>query len=77
MIMNEVYSPQRVTHTKKVLLGRLFFIEVTTDFHQNIFHIAKHLPEKVPEQFFLIVSDGLRPQRCPARRTMEVPGFYE
>ena len=62
MIMNEVYSPQRATHTKTSSREDLF-IEVMTDFHRN-FHIAK-VPEPVPEQFFLVV----RPQRGPTTRS--------
>ena len=42
MIMNEVYSPQRVTHTKMSSREDLF-IKVMTDFHRNIFHIARPL----------------------------------
>ena len=38
--VNEVYSPQQVTHTKT---SSREDIEVTTDFHLHIFHIAKPL----------------------------------
>ena len=50
MIMNEVYSPQGVTHTKTSSREDLF--EVMTDFHLNMFHIAKPLARKSTRAIF-------------------------
>ena len=46
--VNEVYSPQRVTHTKTSSREDLFLLNFTKTYSI----LQNHLPEKVPEQFF-------------------------
>ena len=45
MIMNEVYSPQQVTHTKTSSREDLFSLNLTETYSI----LQNHLPEPVPE----------------------------